>query len=285
MPTSLDMPLSKLSLSAPPFFPHSPASSTDFRLVCSDARTVTIDSALLCAVSSVFRDMLDAGSGQPMCELSEPSHEVKLFVEAITEGRIPDGEFEWLALRTLMDKYDVPAVRGVLIADGWRKHKHHPLFAYAVGVVLEDHELVEEAAEASALVPLVKARKSSAWDQLEQSERGKLTDYHNRLVGRAVDFLDDYEDRSFGLCDCASGRAPRNTHDGVFQTALTQAHGQLTPSADPAALVRGEVVSRIKRCPDCDVCGKKMRRLLDELDAEWRKKAREPVRFEVEGAG
>ncbi|GAA6034832.1 hypothetical protein JCM8097_009321 [Rhodosporidiobolus ruineniae] len=265
---------------ADPSSPRSadPTSST-FHLKCSDGETVSVDSALLSAISSVFRDMLDVGAGEKECDVTEPSEVIKLFLEAVKEGKVPIGEMEWSAIYDMMEKYDVPVLRAGLLCEGWHTYDTESFFAYAVGVKLENRQLTEKAAAASVRVYWEKAGSSCVFASLPSIAREKLVDFHDRLLARRREFLEDAGERSIESCDCDRRRAIRNSWNPILKMAVDESYSRLTPSKDPAELVRSGVVSRWGRTPNCEDCISRMHSLLDEFDRIWARRQNNPIQF------
>ncbi|GAA5860046.1 hypothetical protein JCM8547_003072 [Rhodosporidiobolus lusitaniae] len=113
--TEISTALSSLSLSSSsPSSTSSSSTESTFFLACSDGKDVSVDVELLISSSGVFRDMLETGSGERKCEVSESSREVEVLVAAIMEGTAPDSKDEWLSLCKLKDKYDVKSLQGIL---------------------------------------------------------------------------------------------------------------------------------------------------------------------------
>lgn len=112
-PTDFSTPLNALSLSAD----DSPLTLTSsFTLISSDHVRFSVDAALLYSTSSVLKDMLQTGTGASVCEMTESSTEVALFVSALQSGGIPEDESKWDALWKIKEKYDVPSLRAWLLA-------------------------------------------------------------------------------------------------------------------------------------------------------------------------
>jgi hypothetical protein len=107
--------LSFLSSSPPASRPSTPSAESSFVLVSSDGHHISVDPSILASASSVFCDVLGAGSGEPVCEVNETEEEVGVFVEALRDNREHADAKEWVALWQMMDKYDAPSLRVPLI--------------------------------------------------------------------------------------------------------------------------------------------------------------------------
>lgn len=87
-------------------------------LVSSDGKRVPFPRLLLAATSKVFRDMFELASDGPAskqeCGVSETSTELAAFASAL-DGKTSHYENTWLSLQRMMDKYDVPMLRTVLL--------------------------------------------------------------------------------------------------------------------------------------------------------------------------
>jgi hypothetical protein len=120
---SLSDSLDNLSLAAN----TPPSSSTTTRLnldstillVSSDHESFSVDVPLLYSASSVFKDMLQTGSGALVCEMTESAKEVVSFLGALKSGTVPVNEEEWLSLLHFKEKYNVPSLNGVLFGGIW----------------------------------------------------------------------------------------------------------------------------------------------------------------------
>ncbi|GAA5860065.1 hypothetical protein JCM8547_003080 [Rhodosporidiobolus lusitaniae] len=114
----LSAALSSLSLrpSSPSSTSSSPAKST-FVLACSDGKDVVVDVDVLISSSGVFKDMLETGTGEERCEVSESSREIKELVDLLMGGRLPMVEEKWLGVFSMHDKYDIPSLSVPLPVD------------------------------------------------------------------------------------------------------------------------------------------------------------------------
>ena len=84
-------------------------------LTTSDNQRLPVDRLLLAANSSIFRDMLELSAEcEEECNVAEEHADVLLFVNAL-KGQPPHEEATWLVLYRMMDKYDAPMVRLVLL--------------------------------------------------------------------------------------------------------------------------------------------------------------------------
>jgi hypothetical protein len=117
---SLSDHLSNLSLAVNTPLPDdnslSSSAESTFILVCSDGKRVSVDVDSLGLASSVFGDLLEMGSGQRECEISESSTEIGLFLVSLNKHRRPSSENEWITLYEMMDKYDCSGLRITLLA-------------------------------------------------------------------------------------------------------------------------------------------------------------------------
>jgi hypothetical protein len=117
MSTSDDLSTALDALSISPICSPPSAEST-FTLICSDGERISVDSKLLSASSSVFRDMLEVGSGEGECEVSESKEEMRLLLNVQQGQSIPTDASEkyWDALRCFSDKYEVTVVQMKVLA-------------------------------------------------------------------------------------------------------------------------------------------------------------------------
>ncbi|GAA5887324.1 hypothetical protein JCM6882_002492 [Rhodosporidiobolus microsporus] len=240
--------------------------TSTFTLVCGDGGTVSVEAALLSSASSVFRDMLEAGSGALECEVSESKGKIEMLIRALKEGEAPSGEKNWMALRRMQDKYDVPSLKAVLLCEGWRMQSKSPYFAYAVGSILDDRGLMRFAAE-QALEKDYWHDRGALFRALPKKETDRLIDYRDAHIEQMVKILDRVP---LGKsCECSDGRAYRNTVEGIWDVTIEQAKKRLQPTSDLVRVVSREVDSRSQRVRKCDSCRARLDRILVELERRW----------------
>ncbi|GAA5829256.1 hypothetical protein JCM11251_004984 [Rhodosporidiobolus azoricus] len=240
--------------------------SSTFTLVCSGGERVTVEAALLSSTSTVFKDMLEAGSGALDCEVAESAVVIKLLIKALKTGEVPRDKMGWQTLYELQDKYDIQCLKGALLCEGWRAHVNSPFFAYAVGSLLGDTSLMIMAAEQS----LGKDHwhdRGALFHKLPKGESERLLDYRNAHVERMVRTIQQVP---LGrICPCDRERAHRNTVGGIWVIGTEQATMRLQPLSDPVQFMSREVGSRSSRCLKCKVCTNRLDCALGELERRW----------------
>ncbi|GAA6034829.1 hypothetical protein JCM8097_009319 [Rhodosporidiobolus ruineniae] len=267
MSTELSAQLSDLSLSTSPSSSSSPSSDsalpTLFKLKCADGQTIEVSPGLLAGISGVFRDMLEMGSGEGECEISETKDEFEMLLDTIRDGQGELDEPQWLMLYRLADKYDVPAAKGFLLLSGWRNYELSPVRGYAIAALLEDRDLACRSAQRtlsySNYIGLI-------WSALPQPEKSRLENYRNAYFGCVRQVLNDID--FYTSCSCSKGRNRRNTPLGIWQTATQQAQHRYRPKDDFGAMMRVEVELRWHRL-DCRDCLGTLKMKLNELARKW----------------
>ncbi|GAA6000477.1 hypothetical protein JCM10207_008029 [Rhodosporidiobolus poonsookiae] len=263
--TDLSSALDKLSLSEP----LPPAA--DFTLICSDGRAVSVNAQLLQKASRVFEDMLEMGSGELSCEVSESFEEVERVVEAISGSASIPSNKEWTSLARIADKYDVGTLRDVLLNDARARVQRDPIFAFSAAVRFQDALLAAEAATASLGFELCTAQSHHLFRQLSGMEKQSLITYHAQHVERAKYTLNQIVLGKQCSCIWHYGPARPSEHADVYlwSVARGRAIKKLPRFNNPVQPMQAELDKLSSRCSDCKRCSKRLSRKMTELRGRW----------------
>ncbi|POY75245.1 hypothetical protein BMF94_1615 [Rhodotorula taiwanensis] len=120
----------------------------------------------------MFELASDGPASKQECGVSETSTELAAFASAL-DGKTSHYENTWLSLQRMMDKYDVPMLRTVLLLSAREALARDPLFAFSAAAILSDRTLQQEA-EISCLGADMSAIKKKIWLQAPEVERLRL---------------------------------------------------------------------------------------------------------------
>ncbi|ORY43938.1 hypothetical protein BCR35DRAFT_336336 [Leucosporidium creatinivorum] len=248
-----------------------------FHLITSDKASIPVDKQLLCAVSSVFRDILSLpGSNQNECEVAEHQSTIKSFLVVLkgSDAFLMPEELEMLV--TAADKYDVPLLTEALKAKCWSlvNLKIHPLRTFAIATSLGGDVLINAAAR-TTLGEFEDLEQIKGW-HLGCSDFWLLKLDHFRL--QRLNFARDLLTRTAGPvfyvtrrqpCTCCPNREPLSALR-LWKDASHAVLRELSAGTDIHEAISSEIHRTTPPPSLCAGCRELVEGWIAEVGGEWR---------------